>query len=226
MHIREKTSYRHKYKFFHVNKVFEESLVQISDCLREGKVGHGCSINHWHSQILEWKMRVLFIPSLFLNGLCGEQITMKGMGGNFRFWGNNDNPSLTGLWVSEEQAPRYQLFLRLSSHSFLQTGYKVFLAAESLMQRFSGIPKHLQGDMKTKQPPRSRLHKGSTAEIDPKVGFHPCIPTLSCSVLLCKAVITLLQCREGLTSWAYQGTHFWAVHAFGSKMVKEQLIQR
>lgn len=30
---------------------------------------------------------------------------MKGLGGYFRFWGNNDNPCLTGLWLFEERAP-------------------------------------------------------------------------------------------------------------------------
>lgn len=175
-------------------------------------------------------MRGLLIPSLFLTGICWEQLAMKGSGDYFRFWGNNDNYSSNqdtlldwslGTWRASSW--RYRVFLRFSSHSFLPTGYKVFLAAESLGYSFLRTPKHADRGKKRKRPPcgftgpQQRRHSRSR----PEHGISPLYPpTFSCSVLLRKAVIILLQCRAGITPSMYHCTRFWAVQVFGGKIGK------
>lgn len=116
----------------------------------------------------------------------------------------------------------HQVFLSLSSHSFLPMGDKDFLADVSLGYSSLGTSKHIHRGMKRKRSPCrfTGPHKETAQTSTRAFTFVP--PTLSCSVLLCKAPITFLQWRAGVTPWMSHCIHFWAGQVSGGKMGKSQ----
>lgn len=157
------------------------------------------------------------------NGFLLEAAYHEGFGWLFQIlwvqWQSLLDWSL-GIWRAS--SCWHQVFLRVSSHSFLPTGDKDLLAAVSRGYSFLGTPKHAQRGMKRKRSPCmfTGPHKETAQTSTRAFTFVP--PTLHCSVLLCKAPITFLQHRAGVTPWISHCIHFWAGQVFGGKTGKSQ----